>query len=151
MLWGSHALGRIMLWVKVLHIFGVICWFAGIFYLPRLFVYHAMTDDEAGSERFKIMERKLYRAIMTPSAVIAVGSGVWLLILTWAAYGSSMWLWLKLALVGLLIGYHLYCGRTLRRFATGENMRGHTFFRWFNEMPVLLLLAILVLVVVKPF
>ncbi|TDJ38457.1 MAG: protoporphyrinogen oxidase HemJ [Gammaproteobacteria bacterium] len=140
-----------MLWVKALHLFGVICWFAGLFYLPRLFVYHAMTDDQPGSERFKLMERKLYRVIMTPSAVIAVGSGVWLLTLTWRAYGSSLWLWLKLALVGLLIGFHLYCGRTLRRFAADQNLSSDRFFRWFNEMPVLVLLAILVLVVVKPF
>ena len=140
-----------MLWVKALHLFGVICWFAGIFYLPRLFVYHAMTDDQPGSERFKIMERKLYRVIMTPSAVIAVGSGVWLLTLMWEAHRSSLWLWLKLALVGLLIGFHLYCGRVLRRFAADENLSSDRFFRWFNEMPVLVLLAILVLVVVKPF
>jgi putative membrane protein len=140
-----------MLWVKALHLFGVICWFAGIFYLPRLFVYHAMTDDQPGSERFKIMERKLYRVIMTPSAVIAVGSGVWLLVLMWEAHGSSLWLWLKLALVGLLIGFHLYCGRVLRRFAADENLSSDRFFRWFNEMPVLVLLAILVLAVVKPF
>jgi putative membrane protein len=140
-----------MLWVKALHLFGVICWFAGIFYLPRLFVYHAITDDQPGSERFKVMERKLYRVIMTPSAVIAVGSGVWLLTLTWEAYGSSLWLWLKLALVGWLIGFHLYCGRVLRRFAADGNLSSDRFFRWFNEMPVLVLLAILVLVVVKPF
>ena len=140
-----------MLWVKALHLFGVICWFAGIFYLPRLFVYHAMTDDQPGSKRFKIMERKLYRVIMTPSAVIAVGSGVWLLTLMWEAHGSSLWLWLKLALVGLLIGFHLYCGRVLRRFAADENLSSDRFFRWFNEMPVLVLLAILVLAVVKPF
>lgn len=140
-----------MLWIKAFHVFGVVCWFAGIFYLPRLFVYHAMTTDAPGNERFKVMERKLYRGIMTPSAIIAVAFGVWLLTLTWQAYGHAAWLWLKLALVGLMIVYHGYCGHLIKRFANDSNQHSHRFYRVFNELPVLVLLAVVVLVVVKPF
>lgn len=138
------------LWIKAFHIIAVVTWFAGIFYLPRLFVYHAMAEDTASRERFKIMQRKLYRGIMTPSAVVAVGLGVGLLWLN-PAWLSQAWMHAKLALVILLILYHLWCGRLLRTFRDDRNSRSHVWFRWFNEAPVLLLVAIVVLVVVKPF
>lgn len=137
-----------MLWIKALHIVFVVTWFAGLFYLPRLYVYHAMADDPPGIERFKIMERKLYYGIMTPSAILAVAFGLWL----WLGYGfAGGWLHAKLALVLVLIGYHLWCGRLLREFREDRNRRSHVWYRWFNEFPVLLLLVIVLLVVVKPF
>ncbi|MDF3843345.1 protoporphyrinogen oxidase HemJ [Pseudomonas citronellolis] len=138
------------LWIKALHIVAVVCWFAGLFYLPRLFVYHAMSEDAASHERFQVMERKLYRGIMGPSMILTILLGAWMLYLTpgWLSQG---WLHAKLTLVVLLIGYHHACGAMLKRFARGENRRSHVFFRWFNEVPVLFLLAIVILVVVKPF
>ena len=136
-----------MLWVKSFHIVFVVAWFAGLFYLPRLFVYHALTTDSAGIERFKIMERKLYYGIMTPSAVLAVVLGLWL----WLGYGiTGAWLHAKLALVVLLIAYHGYCGRLLADFKRDHNRHGHVYYRWFNEIPVLILIAVVILVVVKP-
>ncbi len=141
-----------MLWVKAAHIVFVIFWFAGIFYLPRLFVYHSMATDAIGIERFKVMERKLYRGIMTPAAVIAVLLGLWLLAASWDTFARAGWLHLKVALVILLIGYHLYCGRLIRAFARDQNQKSDRFFRWFNDAPPLLLLGgIVALVVVKPF
>ena len=139
-----------MLWIKAFHIFGVVCWFAGVFYLPRLFVYHAMAEDPIGIERFKVMERKLYRGIMTPSAVFAVAFGVWLLILGWEAYSQALWLWIKLALVALLIVYHIWCGRIINDFANDANRHSHKFFRVFNEMPIFVLLGAVILAVVRP-
>ncbi len=137
-----------MLWVKVFHLFAVIAWFAGIFYLPRLFVYHAMTEDEVGRERFKVMERKLLRGIMNPSAVVSIVLGSWL----WLAYGfTGTWLYLKLVLVGMLLVYHGWCIKTVNDFKQSKNTRGHTFYRWMNEVPVALLLGILILVELKPF
>ncbi|PTQ81926.1 putative membrane protein [Nitrosospira multiformis] len=137
-----------MLWVKSFHIVFVVAWFAGLFYLPRLFVYHALTTDSAGIERFKIMERKLYYGIMTPSAVLAVVLGLWL----WLGYGiTGAWLHAKLALVILLIAYHGYCGRLLADFKRDRNRHGHVYYRWFNEVPVLILIAVVILVVVKPW
>jgi len=144
----------LMLWVKALHIVFMVTWFAGLFYLPRLFVYHAMADDApvrdvAGIERFKVMERKLYFGIMTPGAVLTVGFGVWLW-LRWFP-GAGGWMYAKLALVGVLVAYHLWCGKMLDDFKHGRNRRSHLWYRWFNELPVLLLLAVVILVVVKPF
>jgi putative membrane protein len=138
-----------MLWVKALHIVFVVTWFAGLFYLPRLFVYHAMADDRPSIERFKVMERKLYRGIMTPSALLAVAFGLWL----WLGWfrGASGWLHAKLALVVLLIVYHLWCGALLRAFAADRNRKGHVWLRWFNEVPVVILFATVLLVVLKPF
>ncbi len=147
----AEPLLMLLLWIKALHIIGVICWFAGIFYLPRLFVYHALTSDKVGNERFKIMERKLYRAIMWPSAVVTLVSGLGLLALTFGAFGTALWLHLKLALVAALLAYHLYCGHLVRVFAADQNHRSHKFYRIFNELPVLILIAIVILVVVKPF
>ena len=139
-----------MLWIKAFHIVAVVAWFAVLFYLPRLFVYHASCDDEAGKERFKIMERKLYRGIMGPAMIASLIFGGWLLMLN-PGFLSQGWMHVKLTLVFLLIGYHHMCGAQLKRFARGENKRTHVFYRWFNEVPVVFLLAIVILVVVKPF
>ena len=139
-----------MLWIKSFHIIFMVTWFAGLFYLPRLFVYHAMAEDEPSRERFKVMERKLYRGIMGPSMIATLVLGIWMLYLN-SGWLSQGWLHAKLTLVVLLIGYHHACGSLLKRFARDENRRGHVFYRWFNEVPVLFLIAIVILVVVKPF
>jgi putative membrane protein len=137
-----------MLWIKALHIIFMVTWFAGLFYLPRLFVYHAQTTDPTGSDRFKLMERKLYFGIMTPGAALTIVFGVWL----WLGYGiSGGWLHAKLALVALLIAYHVYCGKLLADFKHDRNRRSHVWLRWFNELPVLVLVGAVLLVVVKPF
>jgi putative membrane protein len=136
-----------MLWIKALHIIFVVTWFAGLFYLPRLFVYHAMADDTATRERFKIMERKLYRGIMIPSAILTVVFGGWLT--SYGAWGA--WLYAKLVVVALTIAYHLWCGKLLRDFARDRNTKSHVWYRWFNEIPVIFLAAAVVLAVVKPF
>ncbi|MBS1136947.1 MAG: hypothetical protein H6R11_901 [Proteobacteria bacterium] len=137
-----------MLWVKSFHIFFVVSWFAGLFYLPRLFVNHAMADDAATRERLLMMERKLFR-FMTPLGVLAVVFGLWL----WFGYfwGSGAWMHIKLLLVAFLIAYHAYCGKLLRDFERGRNSRSHVWYRVFNEVPVFLLLGSIVLAVVKPF
>lgn len=140
-----------MLWLKAFHVIAVVCWFAGLFYLPRLFVYHAQADDDVGRERFKVMERKLYRGIMWPSLVLTVVFGAWMLGLNWAWYRNQGWLHAKLGLAALLIAYHLLCGRFLRDFAGDRNTRSHVFYRIFNELPVLALIAIVILVIVRPF
>jgi putative membrane protein len=136
-----------VLWIKSLHLVFVTSWFAGLFYLPRLFVNHAMVDDAATAGRLLLMEQKLYR-FMTPLAVLALGFGAWL----WLGYGiTGGWLHAKLALVAVLIGYHYYCGRLLKDFEQGRNRHGHVWYRWFNELPVLILLAVVPLAIVKPF
>ena len=136
-----------MLWIKALHIIFVTSWFAGLFYLPRLFVNHAMVTDAVTAARLTLMERKLYR-FMTPLGVLALVFGLWL----WLGYGfAGGWMHLKLLLVLVLAGYHLYCGRLVRVFAEGRNTRSHVWYRWFNEVPVLILFAIVILVVLKPF
>ena len=142
---------QIYLWVKAFHIIAVLCWFAALFYLPRLFVYHAMSEDKASIDRFKIMERKLYRGIMTPSAIIAVLLGIWIVFLTPQIYLTGAWFHAKLTMVGLLIVYHMMCGKHLRNFRDDKNTKSHVYFRWFNEMPVFLLIGIIIMVVVKPF
>jgi putative membrane protein len=137
-----------MPWVKALHIVFVVSWFAGLFYLPRLYVYHALAEDTISRERFKVMERRLYRGIMTPAMVLTLVSGVWM----WLGYGiTGGWLHAKLVLVALLIGYHEWLGGLLRAFARDQNRHSHKFYRWVNEAPLVLLAAIVVLVVVKPF
>lgn len=137
-----------MLWIKALHIIFVVTWFAGLFYLPRLFVYHAQCEDQPGRERFKVMERKLFYGIMTPSAALTVLFGTWL----WLGYGfRGGWLHAKLLLVAVLIGYHLYCAKLLLDFKSGRNRHGHVFYRWLNELPVIILVLAVLLVVVKPF
>ena len=137
-----------MLWLKAFHIVFVISWFAGLFYLPRLFVYHASAEDAPSRERFKVMERKLYRSIMTPTMVLTLASGLWL----WLGYGfHGGWLHLKVGLVVLLVAYHFWMGKLRRDFDHDANRRTHVFYRWVNEIPLVLLIAIVVLVVVKPF
>jgi putative membrane protein len=137
-----------MLWIKSLHIIFVVAWFAGLFYLPRLYVYHAQATDSASNERFKVMERKLYRGIMTPCMALALVFGTWL----WLGYGiKGGWLHAKLALVAVLLAYHFWLGKLVRDFATDANRRSHVFYRWINELPLVLLAAIVILVVVKPF
>jgi len=140
-----------MVWVKAFHIIFVVTWFAAMFYLPRLFIYHLASVDKIGIERFKIMERKLYRMIMTPSAVLTAIFGTWLLILTWETYGNASWLWVKLFAVIALYGYHGYCGRLLREFANDTCRKTETFLRWFNEIPAGVLVIVVILVTVKPF
>lgn len=139
------------LWFKALHIIFVICWFAGLFYLPRLFVYHASATDALSKERFQVMESKLYKIIMNPAMVLTLIFGLVLLVERWQAYATHSWLWLKLALVVALIGYHHYCLKIMKDFARGENQHSEKFFRIFNEVPVMLLFPIVILVVVKPF
>lgn len=141
-----------MLWVKAFHIISVVTWFAALFYLPRLFVYHAMCEDELGNERFKVMECKLYRGIMIPSMVLTIIFGVWLMsFYPLDAIKTMGWLHAKLTLVVILIGYHHYCGYIVRQFRDDNNHRSHVFYRWFNEFPVLILIAVVILAVVKPF
>jgi protoporphyrinogen IX oxidase len=140
-----------MLTVKALHIIFVITWFAGLFYLPRLFVYHAQCapGDRVGVERFKVMERKLYRGIMTPAAVLSIVFGVWL----WLGWGiTGTWLHVKVGLVGVLVVFHAYLGKLVGEFAQDRNRHGHVFYRWLNEIPALpILVAVVFLVVLKPF
>jgi len=137
--------------VKTLHIVFMITWFAGLFYLPRLFVYHAQAtpDDRIGIERFKLMERKLYFGIMAPGAVLTVVFGMWM----WLGYGvTGTWLHAKVTFVLVLIAFHVYLGFLLRDFARDRNRHGHVFYRWLNEIPALPLLVVIVwLVVAKPF
>ncbi|SFM03225.1 protoporphyrinogen oxidase HemJ [Marinobacter zhejiangensis] len=140
-----------MLWVKAAHLIAMVCWFAGIFYLPRLFVYHAACDDEPGRERFKVMERKLYRGITTPSMVATLVFGAWLVSFNPSGYLSQGWLHAKLTLIAILVGYHFYCGYLVRVFRDDQNTRSHVFYRWFNEVPVFILLAVVILATVKPF
>ena len=138
-----------MLWLKSLHIVFLVSWYAGLFYLPRLFVYHAMATDAIGIERFKVMERKLYYGIMTPSALLTIVSGLWL----WLGYGiAGGWLFAKLALVAILVAHHLWLGKLMRDFRGNRNWHGDVFYRWINEIPALpILVAIVLLVVFKPF
>lgn len=140
-----------MLWVKAFHMIFMVTWFAGLFYLPRLYVYHAMARDSISIERFKLMERKLYWGIMAPGAVLTVLLGLWLLWLLGADWlRVSAWFHWKLALVAVLIAYHAYLGVLLRTFARDANRHGDRFYRWLNEFPVVILVSIVVLAVLKP-
>ena len=139
-----------MLWVKAFHIIFMVCWFAGIFYLPRLFVNHAMAEDPATRTQLALMERKLYRFI-TPFMWLTIGLGLWLASANWAYYWQAPWFLLKVLLVAVLIGYHFQCGRIVQQFQDDANVRSHVFYRWFNEFPVLILFAVVILVVVRPF
>ena len=139
-----------MLWVKAFHVIFVVAWYAGLLYLPRLFVYHAQTDDSIGDERFRVMERKLFM-IMTIGGVGAVASGLWLVAdHAWAAFASSGWFKVKLVLAGALVLYHFWCATLVAGFAAGRNRHGHRFYRLINEIPALILIAVVILVVVKP-
>ena len=138
-----------MLWIKAFHIIFMVTWFAGLFYLPRLFVYHAITNDPATQAQFKIMERKLYFGIMTPGGVLTILFGLWL----WLGYGigtGKVWLAGKIFLVIILVVYHLWCGHLVKRFRDDANSHGHVFYRWFNEFPVLILVGAVLLAVFKP-
>lgn len=139
-----------MLWIKAFHIIAIICWFAGIFYLPRLFVYHAMAQDSATREHLKIMERKLYR-FMSLFAVLSILFGTAMVSYNWDYYWAAPWFLAKMVLVLSLVIYHLVCGNFVRQLAQDSCHRSHVFYRWFNEVPVLTLFAIVILVVVKPF
>ncbi len=136
-----------MLWIKSLHVIFMVTWFAGLFYLPRLFVYHAMNTDTATSATFKIMERKLFYGITTPGGVLTVVFGIWL----WLGYGfTGTWLHIKLALVAVLIVFHVMCGKYVREFRDDRNTRDHVYYRWFNEVPTVILIAVIILAIVKP-
>lgn len=137
-------------WLKAFHIIFMVCWFAGIFYLPRLFVHHALSEDAATRARLAIMEAKLYRFV-TPFAWLTVLLGLALIATNPDFYKTQYWLHAKIALVLPLIVYHLQCGRILRQFAAGSIRRSHVYYRVFNELPVLILFAIVILVVVRPF
>jgi len=140
------------MWLKAFHIIFMVTWFAGLFYLPRLFVYHAMSSDVVSIERFKIMERKLYFGIMTPGMILTLVFGAWMLHeYAWELYKTSGWLHLKLALIVLLIGYHFWCGICLFKLKRDQNTHSHIFFRWMNEVPVVFLCAIVLLASLKPF
>ena len=139
-----------MLWIKAFHIVFVVCWFSGLFYLPRLFVYHAMSEDQVSKDRFVIMERKLYWGITTPSMILTLAFGFWLLWGNWGYYMSWWWMHVKLALVALLIVYHGLCWWHMKQLREGRSLRTHIFFRVFNELPVFLLIGVVILIVVKP-
>lgn len=141
-----------MLWLKALHLIFMVTWFAGLFYLPRLFVYHAMAEDKVGIDRFKLMERKLFWGIATPGAVLTWAFGIWMLFdYAWEAYGAAGWLHAKIGLLVLLSLYHAFCGKLLIDFKYDRNRRSHVWYRWFNEVPVVFLLAIVLLATLKPF
>lgn len=140
-----------MLWIKALHIIAVVTWMAALFYLPRLFVYHVMSEDTISRERFKIMERKLLRGIANPSMIAVFIFGGWMSYLGWDYYSQSKWYWCKLVLVTLLTVYHHACVAYFKQLRDDRCTKTHTFFRIFNELPVFLLVGIVILVVVKPF
>lgn len=139
-----------MVWIKALHIISLVAWFGGLFYLPRLYVYHAECQDQIGNNRFKIMEKKLYYYIMTPAAVLTILFGTALLHVSFKGYLNQPWMQWKLVLVVFLIAYHIYLGRILKRFRQDNNQHSAKFYRWINEVPTVLLILIVVLVVVKP-
>lgn len=140
------------LWMKALHIISIVCWFAALFYLPRLFVYHAMSNDAVSHERFQVMERKLYRGIMTPAMIATLITAHFLV--EWGDatqhYHQAHWFYAKVALVALLVIYHGMCGYYRKKLMADAHYKSHVFWRWFNEMPTLILFAVIILVVVKP-
>lgn len=140
-----------MLWVKALHLIFMVTWFSGLFYLPRLFVYHAECHDEISNARFKIMERKLYYGIATPGGILTIVFGAWLLAFNWSAYLGMLWLHLKLIMVFLMVIYHLYLGKLLGDFKYDRNKHSHVFYRWINEIPVIFLFIIMLLAILRPF
>ena len=140
-----------MKWVLAFHIISVIAWFAGLFYLPRLFVYHAQTSDELGKERFKVMEHKLYFYIMSPAGLLTTIFGFWVMSFHLNHYLQQTWLHIKLTLVLILWIYHLYCGQIIKKFKNDNNKHSHVFYRYYNEIPTVLLIFIVILAVVKPF
>ena len=139
------------LWLKAIHIIFVVTWFAGLFYMPRLFVYHSTATDDISRERFKLMQHKLYRVIMNPSMIGTLVFGIWLFVESWQAYSTQGWIWVKIVLVIALIGYHHYCLRIIKAFADDRVLHSEKFFRIFNELPALVLVVAVIMVVVKPF
>lgn len=139
-----------MLWILALHIISFVTWFAGLFYLPRLFVYHAMSHDAISLERFKIMERKLYYGIMTPGMILTIFFGSWLIYIE-PFYLHQIWLLVKLILVASLMIFHFYCGQLIKQFKQDRNSHSHKFYRWLNEYPTIILVAVVILAIVKPF
>ena len=137
-----------MLWIKAWHIIFMVTWFAGLFYLPRLFVYHADCEDRPGHERFVVMERKLF-AIMTIGALLTALFGVWL-VAAWHWPLTELWLQIKLVLVAALIAYHLYCAKLVKQFKLQQNVHSGVFYRWFNEFPALILVVVVLLAVLRP-
>ncbi len=137
------------LWLKAFHIIFMVTWFAGLFYLPRLFVYHAMADDAATRKHLMVMEQKLYRFV-TPLMWLMLGFGLALIFLNgWDWFMQQSWLQIKLVLVALLIGYHFYCGKIVKALSDDRNIKTHVYYRWFNEFPVLFLFAIVILAIIK--
>jgi len=139
-----------MLWLRALHIIAVICWFAGIFYLPRILVYYAGSEDPDTRAQLAVMAHKLYRFI-TPIAVIAILLGLAMLATNWSYYQSATWMWGKLVAVAALVIYHIACGRVVAAVQSGNDHHSHVYFRVFNEVPVVFLVIIVFLVVLKPF
>lgn len=140
------------MWLKAFHLIFMVTWFAGLFYLPRLFVYHAMSEDETSNQRFKIMERKLFFGIMTPGMIATFIFGIWMLFdYAWAMYSSAGWLHVKLTLLALMVIYHIYCGKWLLDFKYDRNRKSDVYYRWMNEVPVVFLVGIIILATVKPF
>lgn len=138
-------------WLEALHVICMVTWFAGLFYLPRLFVYHASTGDEISNQRFKIMEKRLYYYITTPGAILTTGFGFCLLSFHYEAYSHMMWLHIKLILVASLWLYHFCCGYIVYRFKINANPYSEKFYRFFNEYPTLILLAVIFLVYLRPW
>jgi len=141
-----------MLWYKALHLIFMVTWFSGLFYLPRLFVYHAMSDDEISIDRFKIMEKKLFYGIATPGGLLTIIFGFCLLVSNgMTSYSGQLWLSLKMILIAVLVLYHIYCFSLLQDFKYNRNKHTHIWYRWFNEVPILILVGIVLLAVIKPF
>ena len=139
-----------MLWIKSFHIIAVVCWFSGLFYLPRLFVYHAMSEDQISKDRFVIMERKLFWGITTPSMVITLALGFWVLYGNWSYFMAWRWMHVKLAMVAMLVAYHVICWWHVVQLRDERSVRSQIFLRIFNDLSVLLLVSVVILIVVKP-
>lgn len=139
-----------MLWIKAFHLIFMVTWFSGLFYLPRLYVYHTQSADEISNTRFKIMERKLYYGITTPGGILTLVFGFWLLSFNWTVYMQMPWFHIKMILVFLLVTYHVYLGKLLYDFKRNHNKHGHVFYRWLNEVPVIFLFGIILLAIIQP-
>ncbi len=139
------------LWLVALHLISIVCWFAALFYLPRLFVYHAMSDDRISIDRFVLMERKLYYLIANPAMFGTIAFGIWLFLLAPSFYLQQVWFSVKIGLVLLLIGYHHICLSYMKKLADDNKRKTDKFFRVFNEIPVVFLIMIIILAIVKPF
>jgi len=141
-----------MIWFKALHIIFMVTWFAGLFYLPRLFVYHTMSNDKISIDRFKIMEKKLFYGITTPGGLLTIIFGFFLLATNGiTSYNDQIWFWLKMILIFILVSYHIYCFFLLQDFKYDRNKHTHVWYRWFNEIPVIILVGIILLAVIRPF